>query len=125
MGLVEVYRNLHTNTWSVRDAKLRLVIDHPTKVLLKNVKFVVSEAGRSRVLQQRRKNVHAVVRGELVHLPATSPVSPAWLEVVYNPYKYSTFVFKSGEQPIFQASDCWMEMQELAGKVTGKLWVSM
>lgn len=63
---VEVYRNLHNGRLSIRDAKTKLVIGHADRVKLLDVTFHVSQAGRERVLRERRKNVHAVVRGYMV-----------------------------------------------------------
>ncbi|MEH6989521.1 hypothetical protein [Cytobacillus firmus] len=65
--LVDCYRNLHTdNGYSIRCAKTGLVLAHCSTVQLKNAKFVVSEAGRQKTVQEKRKRVHAYIRGELV-----------------------------------------------------------
>ena len=58
---VEVYWNLHKKIWSVRH-KGR-VVGHMKTVDLYNVEWVVQPAGRRRVLQEGRKNVHAFARG--------------------------------------------------------------
>lgn len=63
---VEVYRNLNNGRLSIRDAKTKLVVGHADRVKLTDVTFHVSQAGRERVLRERRKNVHAVVRGYMV-----------------------------------------------------------
>ena len=62
---VEVYRNLHKNCWSVRDCKTKKVIKHVQSAYIKNAELVVQPAGRSKVLREQRKNVHAFVRGQL------------------------------------------------------------
>ena len=62
---VRIYWNLHQGMWSVQDAKTRRVIGHATQILVRDASFVVSEAGRQRVLRERKKNVHAFVVGEL------------------------------------------------------------
>ena len=62
---VRCYWNLHKACWSVQDAKMRRVIGHASKVLLREVAFTVSEAGRQRVLAEGRKNVHAFACGDL------------------------------------------------------------
>ena len=84
---VDVYRNLHKNTWSIRSRTTGRVIARADNVVVKNVKFVVQPAGRQRVLDEERKNVHAFVRGTI------SPISPDMLtrvaytvQVKYNPY---------------------------------------
>jgi len=84
---VDVYRNLHKNTWSIRSRTTGRVIARANNVVVKNVKFVVQPAGRQRVLDEERKNVHAFVRGTI------SPISPDMLtrvaynvQIKYNPY---------------------------------------
>jgi len=62
---VRIYWNLHKGMWSVQCAKTRKVMGHATQVLVREAAFTVSEAGRQRVLKERKKNVHAFVVGEL------------------------------------------------------------
>ena len=89
---VQVYLNLHkteddgTKWYSLRDKATGKVIAHADQVHLTQVKFIVSEAGRQRVLKERRKNVHAVVEGNLVdqNLTKHKPVR-------YNPYYNENF----------------------------------
>ena len=111
---VSVYYNLHRKCLSMRVKGV--VVDHPHAVVLKNVKFRVQPAGRAKVLKEKRKNVHAFVCGQLVETYGevlhTSPcVNGLWgggkkncekifstdFQVVYNPYKYKTFIKGSGE----------------------------
>ena len=99
---VSVYYNLHRKCLSMRVKGV--VVDHPHAVVLKNVKFRVQPAGRAKVLKEKRKNVHAFVCGQLVE--TYGPTIP-WgggkkifstdFQVVYNPYKYKTFIKDSGE----------------------------
>lgn len=102
---VFVYFNLHKKCWSIKalsgENKGR-VIGHAKRVLLGDCEFRVSEAGRQRVLREKRKNVHAGVVGELMGFIPTDMYTPT-LEsvydegdlVTYNPYKYSGFVLKA------------------------------
>jgi hypothetical protein len=99
---VEVYRNLHNGMWSVRDCKTGLVVDHVNEITISNPTFVVQPAGRRKVIEQQRKNVHAFVRGECVIDSAVDSFTP--VEVTYNPYKYDSFVSKQDETPIGRAS---------------------
>lgn len=89
----DVYYNLHKHCLSVRH-KGR-VVNHTDKIALDNVKFVVSQAGRERVLKEQRKNVHAVVRGEIREMSFADCVAPGHI-VKYNPYKYNSFVTEDG-----------------------------
>lgn len=98
---VFVYFNLHKKLFSVKaleGPQKGKVIKHAENLCLQDVVFKVSQAGRQRVLKEKRKNVHAGVVGLL-----SGPSSEDRVLVTYNPYKYSTFVFKENEQPILKA----------------------
>ena len=62
---VEVYWNLSRNCWSIRDVATGRIHAHADKVSVRGAQFIVQPAGRKRVLRERKKNVHAFVRGEL------------------------------------------------------------
>jgi len=97
---VFVYFNLHKHLWSVKaleGPEKGRVIAHRDVLTLVNPTPKVSEKGRQRVLQERRKNVHAGVVGEWE--PDWQGIegidlTEACAEVTYNPYKYKTFVYK-------------------------------
>ena len=100
---VDVYWNLHKDCWSIRDCKTGRVVKHTDRALLRDVSWVVQPAGRSRVLRERRKNVHAFARGTLVEaLGDASSHDGGW--VYYNPYRLSTFVDAQSFEPL-RASD--------------------
>lgn len=116
---VFVYYNLRKHLWSIKaldgPSKGR-VVAHADKVLVRDATFRVSEAGRQRVIRERRKNVHAGVVGHLeamigVATPAGLVSSP-WFDrfgflpddrryaqwarehgerVTYNPHQRGTF----------------------------------
>lgn len=86
---VEVYRNLHSKCWSIRDRRTGLVVAHAAAVTLRDAEFRVSEGGRQRVLRERRKNVHAVVRGTL--MARTSVRYHELPRARYNPYEAGYF----------------------------------
>ena len=104
---VEVYRNLHKQCWSVRQKGI--VKYHTNYVFLRDVDFKVSQVGRERVVREKKKNVHAVVRGVLAK-PTSMPLEldPKYKSVYYNPYKYSSFVDRDTETPIAHAE--WADM---------------
>ncbi len=56
MGKVEVYWNLHKNCFSVRSCETGRVIAHTSAVDIKDAKFVVRQAGRRKVLQEKKKD---------------------------------------------------------------------
>ena len=107
---VEVYFNLHKRVFSVRSARSGRVILHTDKVHINQPQFVVREGGRQRVLKERKKNVHAFVRGYATRHDH-DPESPT--DVVYNPYKYDSFVDWKTETPIDKGLRAWMGINEL------------
>lgn len=98
---VFVYYNLHKDCWSVKalDGKRAgYVVAHRTKLELRDAKFKVSEAGRQRVLREKRKNVHAGVVGEW------EPFKQEYDTLVsYNPYKNGHFYRKADDTAIYEA----------------------
>jgi hypothetical protein len=90
---VDVYYNLRKRCLSVR--KGGIVVQHTPSAVLEDVTFVVSEAGRQRVLRERRKNVHAFVRGTLVDTGHTRP-ERSMTRIYYNPYEAGCFRTEDG-----------------------------
>jgi len=83
---VRVYRNLHKKCVSVKQGSL--VRCHATNVVLRDCKFIVSEAGQKRVREEGKKNVHAFIEGYVV--PASKSLELldfGWETVYYNPYE--------------------------------------
>jgi hypothetical protein len=116
---VFVYFNLHKKCFSIKalegDRKGR-VVAHSNIVLLEGCKLLVSEAGRQRVLREKRKNVHAGVSGTWINY-CTNRVenhfeflSMVGRQVTYNPYKYDSFVIKATEQSVDKADVVGMKV---------------
>jgi len=109
------YYNLHKKCFSVKalsGPNKGRVIAHSNTVMLSNVQFRVSEAGRQRVLREKRKNVHAGVVGEYfacLPLEHTEHMS----EATYNPYKYSQFVDKATEVPLESAKVAYLDHRKV------------
>jgi hypothetical protein len=107
---VFVYFNLHKKCFSIKalegDRKGR-VVAHSNTVLLESCKFKVSEAGRQRVLREKRKNVHAGVTGVWINGDRVEShfefLSMVGRQVTYNPYKYDSFIVKATEQSVDKA----------------------
>lgn len=100
---VFVYRNLHRKCYSVRCEKTKRVIAHVNKIQLINPLFKVSIAGRERVRKERKKNVHAGVKGEWNGDVWGQYDTTASVKVTYNPYLYDTFVLLENKQSIENA----------------------
>ena len=103
---VQVYFNLHKKCWSVRDKKTRRVILHCDRIHLHDIRFKVSQKGRERVLREKRKNVHAFIEG---YVGASMLDPERTTQVVYNPYKYDSFVTLPDEAPITSSLYCHMD----------------
>jgi hypothetical protein len=103
---VEVYFNLHKKLFSVRDCKTGRVVDRVCNIWIENPEFVVRKAGREKVLREKKKNVHAFVRGKWIQNLLVEDASKILdhrehsQEVTYNPYKYDSFVTKHDAKPI-------------------------
>lgn len=118
--LVDAYLNLHKPGFlsirAVEGADKGRVIGYATALELSACTFRVSEAGRQRVLREKRKNVHATVRGRLVSACMDGEVSKSMTDMVqeilgaggavayYSPYRTPTFINQQTRQPIYAAS---------------------
>jgi len=123
---VEVYRNLHNKTFSVRllraadkwdtkrwrdVGKVVKHLDNWMSVYLQDVTFAVQPAGQAKVRREGKKNVHAFVRGTVVkaldnHFGETFKEKCTQI-AQYNPYKFDTFVtqaWSSNPCPIHKAN---------------------
>lgn len=128
---VFVYRNLNKKCWSIKSrgnhGVADVVIAHADRLVLSDCEYKVSQAGRKRVLEQRRKNVHAGVQGNLIwymhdkepkelglffswFVQITGEVKDAaTVEVTYDPYKYETFINLETNKPIMNSCFAYFE----------------
>jgi hypothetical protein len=113
--LYRVYKNLHNGKWSIKNKK-GLVVGHADSVTMVLVEPTVSEAGRQRVIREKKKNVHAYMIGFVSRvsgfmrykdreLHTTEYITNLrdvvrLIELSYNPYKGGTFVNKNTGQPV-------------------------
>lgn len=104
---VMVYYNLHKHTFSVQH-KGRIIL-YADYVKLGNVEFRVREGGKEKVRQEKRKNVHAFVIGDILdycEYPCENmPTETNDNIITYNPYKYDSFVKKDTEEPVYRANE--------------------
>lgn len=117
----DVYKNLHNGMWSIRDSESKLVVGHAKALELVEAELKVSEAGRQRVIRERKKNVHAFIRGIAVNVQGFVPfkdrvlhdnvcIEPRernaeWHRVTYNPYTMDTFQVRLGKEDIGEPVD--------------------
>jgi hypothetical protein len=107
---VKVYWNLHRNCYSVQQNGL--VVGHTDSIELRDVTFKVSEAGRQRVLKERKKNVHAFVTGYLYDGKEERNYD---ISIVYNPYKYDSFRLRYSDRVAVLTAD-FVSLQSENGK---------
>ena len=112
---VFVYYNLHKKCWSIKALEGKdkgRVIAHKDAVLLFDTTPKVSQAGRKRVLREKRKNVHAGIVGDWLPDTMGNDISlddkVAFNQVTYNPYKYENFVYKADETCYTGGEITWM-----------------
>jgi hypothetical protein len=81
------------------------VVDRVRQILLTDVRFVVNEAGRQRVLTEQRKNVHAFVEGEMVDDKGAYGIDASGrnlpVRISYNPYLAGHFL--ADDRPVKSA----------------------
>lgn len=97
------YFNFHKKKISVQKKNNGVwkVVRHADAIVLEDVTFRVSEAGRNRVLQKKRKNVHAYICGNETGIFHHDKKLTA---VNYNPYLFNYFFEKDSEHPVYKAS---------------------
>jgi len=104
---VDIYRNLHKKCWSVRSREpgplYGRVIEHMKEGVLFDCRFTVGEKGRLKVVNTRRKNVHAFVRGKLIYGKKLDLALASLGEVSYNPYKSGHFYTRGDGKFIHKA----------------------
>jgi len=91
---VRVYKNLHLDCWSIKAMEGEdkgKVIAYSDEVTLTQVRFVISEAGRKRVLREKKKNVHAYVEGKVRQPMKTPTYTDDFFGLRYNPYESCGF----------------------------------
>jgi len=88
--------------------------EHAEAVILTDVEFRVRESGKQRVLREQQKNVHAFTIGMLEQAFETpyawvldvdrifNRENARW--VIYNPYKFATFVDQTTGAPVYSGA---------------------
>jgi hypothetical protein len=116
---VYVYFNLHKKLFSVKAMEglyKGLVVAHCDSIALQDVTPKVSQKGRDRVLQEKRKNVHAGLVGHVVLVDIPMVDSEDHKHITYNPYKYKTFVYTDSEKE-YTGSE-WVHISKNQGITT-------
>jgi hypothetical protein len=92
------YRNLRFKKvmWSVKDVKTNKVISRSPWVVIKDAELKVSLAGNKRVRKEKRKNVHAGIKGQLRKSCPVIDYTARADVITYNPYENKTFITAEG-----------------------------
>jgi len=138
-NLVRVYRNLTNGKISILDKATGLVLGHADGVHLvphedtNEVRCIVNQAGRDRVLKEKKKYVHAYIEGVIGSIKNWTPYKgrtftgtkpPAFdctttiIDMTYNPFKMATFCDKASGRPIQGLLSAFVES---SGDIIGEL----
>ena len=101
---IRIYRNLNNGTMSIQQKidKSWKVTGHVTACVVKDVRFVISESGRQRVIRDGRKNVHAYGEGILLGEADDDIYAP--YSLAYNPYTDASFLDRNSRRSIERCS---------------------
>ncbi len=102
--MYSIYRNLHNGMWSILGSDGRVAHYAAGPVEVTDARLVVQPAGNRRVREQRRKNVHAFVRGATFTRPLVDDVPAGMRPITYNPYLYDHFTWKGTGERVDRAA---------------------
>jgi hypothetical protein len=87
---VRVYRNLHSKSESTKYSikQNHLVIGHTNDLLLKNCTLEVNKKGQEKVRREKKKYVHAYVKGYISQEQIRAIIKD---QITYNPYQDDGF----------------------------------
>ncbi|UAL49819.1 hypothetical protein K7887_22125 (plasmid) [Sutcliffiella horikoshii] len=106
--VVHVYRNLNTGNFSIRCSKTQKVLAHARTVQLKDCTCTVSKSGRDKTLLERRKRVHAWIKGTFIS--ADQDKKEEFNRVIYyDPYKTEQFVDLMVNKPVYHLVEAHFE----------------
>ena len=120
---VQVYRNLNKSCYSVQQGGK--VIAHVHGINLINVQFLVAKAGHRKVLETKRKNVHARVTGYIANNDYTAKlIAHCDVEGVarYNPYVSDRFHNAVTYKPLHRANVVKLSEYDNTGNPLIKYW---
>lgn len=118
---VFVYYNLHKHVWSIKALEgpnKGRVVAHAANVWLDNAAPRVSQSGRTRVLRERKKNVHAGITG-VFHSCDNGPAIPQphkWSKARYNPYEGPCFTLSGPSVAVEWPEDIYADRVVMSHK---------
>jgi len=94
---------------------------HTSYICLQDVNFVVQPAGREKVLKEKKKNVHAFVKGYMISARTMNrrnrDIEWTMDAITYNPYKHPHFT--CGEWEVIHAELVDMDIDAECDPVIG------
>ena len=106
-GEVRAYCDLHRRCSSLKamsGEKKGKVVAKPKQVVLRDVRFEVSQAGLRRTRAEQVRNVHAYARGYVKDQDVDAVRNhPDCVRIRYNPHLFDTFVRADTQEPISTA----------------------
>lgn len=107
---VYIYRNLHKRGVEYSIRQKGLVVGHTDAVAVRDAQFIVNNKGQERVRREKRKNVHAFVKGIISQdgVMGTTAIReeritnelPLPCKILYNPYQHNSFFYTLGAKRI-------------------------
>lgn len=106
---VRIYRNLNGGNYSIKQDEQ--VVAHTPQIMLHDCKFLVSELGQARARRDKRRNVHACIRGKISlkgGMGTTARATDFPARITYNPFEDEGFMCKNLTATPFvvTAADC-------------------
>jgi hypothetical protein len=103
-----VHRNLSKRCYTILGKTTRgwRVEGYADKVCMKDVRCVVSTAGRLRAVRTGHRNVHAFLEGHIISWD-TAPTSA--VRTRYNPFKHTGFTPEGQTHPAVKAETAWLD----------------
>jgi hypothetical protein len=114
---IRVYRNLNKKTFSYQKKTKKgwRVAGWSDEILIQNATFRVSQAGRARVIREKRKNVHAYIIGDPIYVRGLTKKTPILknfkTKLYYNPYKTKTFMNTKNNKSIHNADSVLVNLE--------------
>lgn len=110
---VYCYWNLHDDVWSLTQGGI--VVGYAKSVRLTDVEFRVRPGGHAKVLEKKRKNVHAFAIGYIAELDGEKPEGFERV-VTYRPYERDDFFFPATGETAKWADEAYLETKRIFTK---------
>lgn len=107
---VQVYWNIPKKCFSIRSKGK--VVDHRSFLIMKDCEYHVNENGRKKVIETKRKNVHAYIKGTLLEESSSEYLQIATEAlfhksfIEYNPYVHTKFKNKKTGSTVEKSKWC-------------------